>query len=325
MAPDRDRELQIEGSVNLEFFNNGTAPVGGATGGSKEDPTVQGGVEPEDGIDFDEEEAEGSALGPETLHISANGGRDASGVVAGCNASLASQPGAINPTLANREPHPATGKISARRKEATLRYEQTVRLDIESLRSRVPHLVRTQGAQLPAVSLSNDDASAEIQDAERKLSLAISKGDFNRMKIIGQFNLGFILVSRPAGQHDGPVVSHTPQRRDELFIVDQHASDEKYNFERLQASTVVDSQRLVNPKSLELTALEEEVLLDNLPVFEANGFKVAVDISGDSPVGARCQLLALPLSKETVFTVADLEELISSLQIALRARKADPW
>lgn len=313
IALDRDRELQIEGPVNLELFSNRTAPVGGATRGSKEDPTVQGGVEPEDGIDFDEEEAEGSALGPETLHISANGGRDASGVVAGCHASLVTQLGPINPTLANRAPHPATGKISARRKEATLRYEQNVRLDIETLRSRVPHPAQTQDVQSPAVSLSNDDASAEIQDAERKLSLAISKGDFNRMKIIGQFNLGFILVSRPASQHDGPVARHTPQRRDELFIVDQHASDEKYNFERLQASTVVDSQRLVNPKPLELTALEEEVLLDNLPVFEANGFKVAVDTSGDSPVGARCQLLALPLSKETVFTVADLEELISLL------------
>jgi DNA mismatch repair protein PMS2 len=53
--------------------------------------------------------------------------------------------------------------------------------------------------------------------------------------------------------------------------------------------------------------------MHNLPAIEANGFKVHFDISGDSPVGARCQLLALPLSRETTFDLADLEELISLL------------
>lgn len=38
------------------------------------------------------------------------------------------------------------------------------------------------------------------------------------MEIIGQFNLGFIIAAV-----DGA-----------LWIVDQHAADEKYNFERLQ-------------------------------------------------------------------------------------------
>ncbi|KAK2067783.1 hypothetical protein P8C59_001492 [Phyllachora maydis] len=157
----------------------------------------------------------------------------------------------------------------------------------------------------------------ESQDAEAKLSLKITKSDFGRMKIVGQFNLGFIIAVRgtePGSRPDSG--SSTAQARDddddddELFIIDQHASDEKFNFERLQASTVVQSQRLVQPKTLELTAVEEEIIGENLAALEANGFVVQLDESGDRPVGSRCQLLSLPLSRETTFSVADLEELV---------------
>ena len=100
---------------------------------------------------------------------------------------------------------------------------------------------------------------------------------------------------------------------DELFIIDQHASDEKYNFERLQANTTVQSQRLVHARALQLTALEEEIVMENVSAVEANGFKVEMDVSGDSPVGSRCRVVALPLSRETTFTMDDLQELIALL------------
>lgn len=128
------------------------------------------------------------------------------------------------------------------------------------------------------------------------------------MRVVGQFNLGFILaigLGRNAASDDSS--------GEQLFIIDQHASDEKYNFERLQATTVVQSQRLVQPKKLELTALEEEIIKENLSALELNGFKVRVDDSGDAPVGLRCELVALPMSRETTFTISDLEELISLL------------
>ena len=100
---------------------------------------------------------------------------------------------------------------------------------------------------------------------------------------------------------------------DELFIIDQHASDEKYNFERLQAETVVGNQRLVRPVTLDLTAVEEEIVLENHEVLEKNGFVVEIDTSGESLVGQRCKLISLPLSKEVVFDTKDLEELIQLL------------
>lgn len=147
----------------------------------------------------------------------------------------------------------------------------------------------------------------DSRNAEEVLSLIITKSDFKRMTIVGQFNLGFIIAVRHASHGDAV------KGDDELFIIDQHASDEKYNFERLQSTTVVQSQRLVHPKQLELTALEEEIVMENLEALNVNGFKVDVDDSGDQPVGLRCKLLALPLSRETTFTLSDLEELISLL------------
>lgn len=49
------------------------------------------------------------------------------------------------------------------------------------------------------------------------------------MKIVGQFNLGFIVA----------------KLENDLFIIDQHAADEKYNFEMLQRTTSLKNQKLV--------------------------------------------------------------------------------
>jgi DNA mismatch repair protein PMS2 len=161
----------------------------------------------------------------------------------------------------------------------------------------------------PGAVHSQDDADAgDLQEtAEERLSLTVSKNDFGKMRIAGQFNLGFILATRSSS---GNSLSTSFVPKDELFIIDQHASDEIYNFERLQAETVVQNQRLVRPKQLDLTAVEEEIVIENQPALEKNGFIVEVDDSGDEPIGRRCKLVSLPLSKEVVFGVRDLEELI---------------
>jgi len=79
------------------------------------------------------------------------------------------------------------------------------------------------------------------------------------MAIIGQFNLGFILGR--LGQ--------------DLFILDQHACDEKANFEKLCNSTKLRTQPLLGDGiPMELSPAEEEVVLDNLPIFERFGFRI---------------------------------------------------
>lgn len=56
-----------------------------------------------------------------------------------------------------------------------------------------------------------------------------SKASFNQLRVVGQFNLGFIIA----------------RHKRELFIIDQHASDEKYRFEQLCESHRFRSQPLV--------------------------------------------------------------------------------
>ncbi|KAH7931488.1 hypothetical protein HPB49_025701 [Dermacentor silvarum] len=93
-----------------------------------------------------------------------------------------------------------------------------------------------------------------------------------------QFNLGFIIA----------------QLGEDLFIVDQHAADEKYNFEMLQRDVVMETQRLLMPQALELTAVNEMVLTENLEIFEKNGFGFEVDES--LPLGQRVRLVSVPVS-----------------------------
>ncbi|KAK2789981.1 hypothetical protein FQN52_005789 [Onygenales sp. PD_12] len=164
----------------------------------------------------------------------------------------------------------------------------------------------------------------EAESAEARLSLSVSKEDFAKMRIIGQFNLGFILATRSQTNSNTTTPTTADHKQDELFIIDQHASDEKYNFERLQAETTVQNQRLVKPKTLDLTAVEEEIIIDNLPALEKNGFVVEIDTSGDEPIGRRCKLTSLPLSKEVVFNTRDLEELIVLLGESPQASAPSP-
>ncbi|KAF8340349.1 MutL C terminal dimerization domain-containing protein, partial [Cantharellus anzutake] len=140
---------------------------------------------------------------------------------------------------------------------------------------------------------------------EEVLSRVIGKEDFgdSGMQVIGQFNLGFIITRLDRRE---------AQIHDDLFIVDQHAADEKYNFETLQQTTKIQCQSLIRPRPIELSAADEITAMDNLEILRANGFEVKV--SQDVPVGKRLELVARPQSKGTVFDLTDLEELISLMQ-----------
>lgn len=182
-------------------------------------------------------------------------------------------------------------------RDATVHLVSTIDASISQLQSQMTKLrdgLEQQRIPPPEEEIDTNDG----RTAEDRLSLTVSKADFAQMRIIGQFNLGFIIAVRPG------------ESRDELFIIDQHASDEKFNFERLQTETIVQNQRLVRPQRLDLTAVEEEIVLEHRSALEKNGFIVTVDESGEEPIGRRCQLVSLPLSKEVVFGSRDLEELI---------------
>ncbi|XP_061912054.1 mismatch repair endonuclease PMS2 [Entelurus aequoreus] len=135
----------------------------------------------------------------------------------------------------------------------------------------------------------------ENQSAEEELKKAISKDMFKDMEIVGQFNLGFIIT----------------KLNSDIFMIDQHATDEKYNFEMLQQHTVLQGQKLIAPQKLHLTAVNECVLMENIDIFKKNGFEFLID--EDAQVMERVKLVSLPTSKNWTFGPADIEELIFML------------
>jgi DNA mismatch repair protein PMS2 len=142
--------------------------------------------------------------------------------------------------------------------------------------------------------------------ATGELERVFRREDFRDLKVVGQFNLGFILCTLG----------------DDLFIVDQHASDEIYNFERLQRTTTLNRQPLMVPKKLELTAAETQTVHRNMPTFLANGFGFC-EIDQPPPTVKSLALNSVPFSKGTTFGADDVHELIGMLdqgEYALPAR-----
>ncbi|CAD6449428.1 8b77679a-1dd6-425a-9ab8-f64c5bee4c3a [Sclerotinia trifoliorum] len=200
-------------------------------------------------------------------------------------------------------------KGGAKRKESTFNLTQTIETTVLDINQQFQSLNDVLSQYTNQPTSNSQDEALDSAGAEERLSLTISKSDFAKMKVIGQFNLGFILASKtPESTSENGRI----QTADNVFIIDQHSSDEKYNFERLQATTIVQSQRLVYPKTLSLTALEEEIVAENLDILEQNGFILTIDPSSQN-VGGRCQLVSLPVSRETTFSINDLEELIALL------------
>ncbi|KAJ2765438.1 ATP-binding mismatch repair protein [Coemansia nantahalensis] len=139
------------------------------------------------------------------------------------------------------------------------------------------------------------DNASDPAAASSALSRLIHKRDFGAMGVVGQFNRGFIIARLGA----------------DLYIVDQHASDEKYNFEQLQQSATIASQPLIRPAVLELSVVDECVAIEHRPALEQNGFHLRIDEAADP--GRRIALLSQPFIDQTLFTQQDLLELIGRL------------
>ncbi|CAI2292962.1 unnamed protein product [Caenorhabditis sp. 36 PRJEB53466] len=144
-----------------------------------------------------------------------------------------------------------------------LRPQQKIMFSMKTLRDvyrkrnnqKVEH--EESGLQNDALNeLTTEIRKEEDAEAERQLSRSLQKNDFLDMKIVGQFNKGFIICSL----------------RFHLFIVDQHASDEKYNFEKLQKSAKLTKQPLFTPTPLSFGSVQEMIIRENLNIFQSNGF-----------------------------------------------------
>ncbi|KAM6250026.1 mismatch repair endonuclease PMS2 isoform 2-T2 [Porphyrio hochstetteri] len=138
----------------------------------------------------------------------------------------------------------------------------------------------------------------------RSKSSQEAKGSFSRAKCIKSSSF-----KREADDFDpGFIIA---KLNSDLFIIDQHATDEKYNFEMLQQHTVLQGQKLIVPQNLNLTAVNETVLIENLEIFRKNGFDFV--INENAPVTQRVKLISLPTSKNWTFGSQDIDELICML------------
>lgn len=108
---------------------------------------------------------------------------------------------------------------------------------------------------------------------------------------MGQFNKGFIIT----------------RLNSDLFIIDQHATDEKANFESISAKKL-EMQKLTMPQSLNLDAGKEELIQHRAEVFRYNGFDFRVDDSAHAT--KRIFLTAVPSIQGVTFDHRDVDELL---------------
>ena len=160
-------------------------------------------------------------------------------------------------------------------------------------------------------SLNNSDvlkgrnfvAKMEDKNAENELRRALSKSSFQQMTVIGQFNLGFIIA----------------RLNSDLFIIDQHASDEKCNFEKLENEYEIPVQPLISPITMEVTHQYHLLLHEHKDLFRKNGFLFEDKRDPDGVPGNQgsvrfVNITATPMSRNWSFGVPDVEEMLFLLQ-----------
>ncbi|KAJ1301353.1 hypothetical protein OPQ81_003752 [Rhizoctonia solani] len=211
-----------------------------------------------------------------------------------------------------RHPTPESEARPAEFVKSTQRQTFRCGVDIERLKRLYKKRVEQPLSEMPASTMSPQGLKTDWQNddsarAEQQLSRVIQKQDFLCMDILGQFNLGFIIVRLRKKAPDGGLL-------DDLFIVDQHAADEKFNFERLQRTTKIQSQRLIKPKVLELSIVDELTVIDNIDILAKNGFVIQVDKEAAEDERPKVRLVAQPMSKDTMFDMKDLEEILHQMK-----------
>ena len=108
-------------------------------------------------------------------------------------------------------------------------------------------------------------ADVKIEDDH---ALFLEKTEFGKMKVIGQYNCGFILAK-----------SILPNGNCNIFIIDQHASDERYRFEALEKGLQFTTQSLLHPIELHLSIEDVLFIEEQANLLREYGFMVESSMS----------------------------------------------
>lgn len=184
---------------------------------------------------------------------------------------------------------------------------------------------------MPIVSRENtDNADAALA----QLRHTLTKTSFGQMRVYGQFNLGFIIARVSDSQNDDCHNFHlllkwvkqsetligaafflflsSLQLDSNLYIIDQHAIDERYNFEQLLQNPKLEYQKLLSPLDLRLSVQHEMIVQRNLDIFKAFGFGIVYNREGKP--GHRVLLSQIPIGKEWTPAREDVEQIIGKRQ-----------
>jgi DNA mismatch repair protein PMS2 len=169
------------------------------------------------------------------------------------NAEAASSGTESSGTLARLVRPWSAGSQSTSSRDADLPHVEPI------IRARVGE--RLQLACLLEASTPNtteDCVTESSTEADRELEQRFHKHWFEEMRIIGQFNCGFILATYGS----------------DLFIIDQHAADEKYIYESLARALRPRTQSMLQPLSIPASASEELTLWEQRENLAALGFEL---------------------------------------------------
>lgn len=111
------------------------------------------------------------------------------------------------------------------------RKEEPIEMSTQAMRDYVQYKRQKTAQNQPqtlqsAIKDCQVEADINIQMDEKVLMRMFQKDDFKNLNVAGQFNKGFIMATL---------------NENDLFILDQHASDEKFNFETFSKTTVIEA------------------------------------------------------------------------------------
>lgn len=119
----------------------------------------------------------------------------------------------------------------------------------------------------------------------------ITKADFTKMNVLGQFNNGFILASL---EKDG---------KSFLILIDQHAADEIFNYEYLKRTMKIHRQRLLIPLKIDLNPIDDLYVQENKSIFEEFGFQIKDN-----------EIMTIPQLGGVVFGIEDFMNILDNLK-----------
>ena len=131
-------------------------------------------------------------------------------------------------------------ELPPKKQEETKKEQKVYSFKLKPLTKSQKENIFSKERQKEIYTFSNKEKKYSIPKA---LTLkTIEKEDFKKMDVIGQFNKGFIIT----------------ELNNSLFIIDQHAADEKVNYETLLNNLTITRQPTICPIKIEMFSIAEK-------------------------------------------------------------------